>query len=97
MAGDPQGRLSRALGHVRNASAALLAGSDGADTALLLGLACLDLEDLFAELEVVPAFIAADLSPAGCIEEAMGLVEVEPDEVSVAIWAALLALRTRLR
>ena len=92
----PDDRLGVALGHVRFAGARLLAEAGQASDSLLLGLECLDLEDLFADLDVVPAYITGEWAPADSLDVAIGLVDAHADEVPLAIWAALRAIRARL-
>lgn len=92
----PDDRLGVALGHVRLAGARLLAEAGQASDSLLLGLECLDLEDLFADLDVVPAYITGEWAPADSLDVAIGLVDAHADEVTLAIWAALRAIRARL-
>lgn len=92
----PDDRLGVALGHVRLAGARLLAEADQARDNLLLGLECLDLEDLFADLDVVPAYITGEWAPVDSLDVAIGLVDAHADEVTLAIWAALRAIRARL-
>lgn len=92
----PDDRLGVAMGHVRLAGARLLAEAGHAPDSLLLGLECLDLEDLFADLDVVPAYITGEWAPADSLDVAIGLVDAHADEVTLAIWAALRAIRARL-
>ena len=86
--------LSVALGHIRNATAALLAADDQTSESLLCGIAGLDLQGLFAD--VWPAYINDDLTAAESLAAAEHVLDQVVDEVPLAIWAGLRSLREQV-
>ena len=87
--------LGRALGHLRNASAAFLAADDLSSECLFLAAECLDLEGLFTELGVAPEFVDEGLDAAGSLSRAWALLEEIRPVVPLAVWVAVQALRAR--
>ncbi|MFT3832532.1 MAG: hypothetical protein QM711_04320 [Micropruina sp.] len=85
--------LALALGHVRNATWQLLNDPSGD---LVLGLACLDIEDLLNPDDIDPAIAPLGRDAARSLAEARTLLGQIPDQVSPAGWAALLALTVRI-
>lgn len=86
--------LSSALGHIRNATEALLSAVDQTQHGLLLGIAGLDLQGLFGD--VWPAYIEDDLSAAESLAEAARTLGEVIDHVPLALWTALRSLRERV-
>lgn len=86
--------FSVALGHIRNATAALLGAADQSTDSLLWGIAGLDLQGLFGE--VWPAYIDDDLTAAESLAAAEQVLDQVVDEVPLAIWAGLRSLREQV-
>ena len=93
-AGQVERALGEALGHVRNATAALLGGEDQSEQSLLWGIAGLDLQGLFGE--VWPAYIDDDLTAAESLTAAERALVRVLDEVPLAVWAGLRSLREQV-
>lgn len=88
---DVEYAFSEALGHIRNATEALLADETQATETLLLGCAALDLQTMFGD--VWPVWIPDERTAAAslaCAENVLGEVL---DHVPLALWAALRSLR----
>lgn len=91
---DVEQALGQALGHIRNATETLL-GEDGTTTApLLVGLSCLDLQGMFGE--IWPAWIPNGLTASESLAYAEEQLATILDDVPLAIWAALRALRQQV-
>ena len=88
--GQVEWALSDALGHVRNATVALLGSGDQSERSLLLGIAGLDLQGLFGQ--VWPAYIGDDLSASESLAAAQHVLALVVDDVPLAIWAGLRSL-----
>ena len=86
--------LSEALGHVRNATAALLGAEDQSSHSLLLGIAGLDLQGLFGD--VWPVWIDDDRTAGESLTEAERLLGGVIDQVPLGLWAALRSLREQV-
>lgn len=81
--------ISQAMGHIRAAAGALLEMDDASGQALLQGIAALDLQSLFDELEITPAHVPASLGPADSLRLAAGALQQDPDQVPLAVWSRL--------
>lgn len=86
--------LSEALGHVRNATAALLGAEDQSRRSLLWGIAGLDLQVLFGD--IWPVWIDDDRTAAESLAEAERLLAGVVDQVPLGLWAALTSLRRQV-
>ncbi|MCW5951372.1 MAG: hypothetical protein KIT69_03865 [Propionibacteriaceae bacterium] len=86
--------FSEALGHVRNATAALLGAEDQSNRSLLLGIAGLDLQSLFDG--VWPVWIDDGRTAAESLAEAERLLAEVIDQVPLGLWAALTSLRQQV-
>lgn len=88
------GALSEALGHVRNATAALLGAEDQSSQTLLLGITGLDLQGLFGD--VWPAYIDDTRTAAQSLAEAERILEGVIDQVPLGLWAGVRSLREQV-
>ena len=86
--------LSEALGHVRNATAALLGAQDQSSRSLRWGIAGLDLQGLFGD--VWPVWIDDDLTAAESLAAAERLLGGVIDQVPLGLWSALRSLREQV-
>ena len=86
--------LSEALGHVRNATAALLGAQEQSSRSLLWGIAGLDLQSLFGD--TWPVWIDDDRTAAESLAEAERLLAGVIDQVPLGVWAALTSLRRQV-
>lgn len=86
--------FSEALGHVRNATAALLGAEDQSRRSLLWGIAGLDLQGLFGD--TWPVWINDDRTAADSLAEAERLLAGVIDRVPLGLWAALTSLRRQV-
>ena len=86
--------FSEALGHIRNATTALLGAEDQSSHSLLLGIAGLDLQGLFGE--VWPVWINDDRTAAESLAEAERVLAGVIDQVPLGLWAALASLRQQV-
>lgn len=86
--------LSLALGHIRNATAALLDADDQSTDTLLMGIASLELQSLFGD--VWPMYVDNGLTAAESLAEAERVLGEVVDDVSLAVWAALRSLREQV-
>lgn len=89
-----EGAFSVALGHVRNATERLLGDDDPSSDSLLLGIAGLELQAMFAD--VWPAWIPGEHTAAESLESAEDALGEVIDDVPLALWAALRSLRGRV-
>lgn len=85
--------FSEALGHLRNATAALLGAQDQDKESLLLGIAALEVQGLFGD--VWPTYIADGRTVAESLAEAERILGEVIDHVPLALWAGLRSLRER--
>ena len=92
--GQVEWALSEALGHIRNATAALLGNEEQSEQSLLWGIAGLDLQGLFGD--VWPAYIDDELTAAESLAAAERALDPVVDEVPLAIWAGLGWLREQV-
>lgn len=92
--GQVEWALAEALGHIRNATAALLGAEDQSCQTLLLGTAGLDVQSLFGD--VWPAYIDDELTAAESLAAAEHVLGEVSDQVPLAIWAGLRSLRQRV-
>ena len=91
---DVEDAFSEALGHIRNATEALMGAEDPSRQSLLLGMAGLDLQAKFAG--VWPVWIPNERTPAeslACAEEVLGEVL---DHVPLGLWTGRWVLRERV-
>lgn len=91
---DVEYAFSEALGHIRNATEALMGAEEPSSESLLLGIAGLDLQAKF--MDVWPVWIPNERTAAeslACAEEALGEVI---DHVPLGLWTALWELRERV-
>lgn len=86
--------FSLALGHVRNATVALLDADDQATGTLLAGIAGLELQSLFGD--VWPAYVDDGRTVAESLAEAERILAEVVDDVPLAVWAALRSLREQV-
>lgn len=86
--------FSEALGHVRNATSALLGEEDQSSRSLLLGIAGLDLQGQFGD--IWPVWIDDDRAAAESLAEAERLLAGVIDQVPLGLWAALTSLRRQV-
>ncbi|WP_298131136.1 hypothetical protein [Micropruina sp.] len=86
--------FSEALGHVRNATSALLGEEDQSSDSLLLGIAGLDLQGQFGD--IWPVWIDDDRAAAESLAEAERLLGGVIDQVPLGLWAALTSLRRQV-
>lgn len=87
--------LGVALGHVRNAAAGLLVVEDPSGESLFAFAECVDVEDLLADLGVVPEVVPEGLSPAESLTAASDLLQ-GVGSVPLGVWVALQAVRARV-
>lgn len=92
--GQVEWALAEALGHIRNASAALLGAEDQSYPTLPLGIAGLDLQGLFGD--VWPAYIDDELTATESLAAAEHVLGEVADQVPLAIWAGLRSLRQQV-
>lgn len=92
--GQVEWALSEALGHIRNATAALLVNENQPEQSLLWGNAGLDLQGQFGD--VWPAYIDDDLTAAESLAAAERALDPVVDDVPLAIWAGLRSLREQV-
>lgn len=88
--------MSQAMGHIRAAASALLETDDASGQALLQGIAALDLQSRFDELEIEPAQVPGSLCPADSLRLAAGALQQDPDQVPLAVWSRLEELRRKV-
>ena len=86
--------FSEALGHVRNATSALLGAEDQSSRSLLWGIAGLDLQGLFGD--IWPVWIDDGRTAAESLAEAERLLAEVIDQVPLGLWAALTSLRQQV-
>lgn len=86
--------LGEALGHIRNATAALLGGEDPSVESLSLGAEALGLQDMLGD--VWPAYIEDERTAAQSLAEAERLLSEVIDHLPLGVWAALKSLRQRV-
>lgn len=86
--------FSVALGHLRNATVALLGAADQSSESLLWGIAGLELQGLFGD--VWPACLDDDLTAAESLAAAEQVLGEVVDEVPLAIWVGLRSLREQV-
>lgn len=87
--------LGVALGHVRAATAALVAADDSSGESLFLAGECLDLEGVFSEFGVVAEPVDAEVSALESLDRAGDVLACFRADVPLVLWADLQALRTR--
>ena len=92
--GPAEYALSEALGHVRNATAALLGAEEQSSRSLLWGIAGLDLQGLFGD--IWPVWIDDHRTAAESLTEAERLLAGVIDQVPLGLWAALTSLRRQV-
>lgn len=91
---------SEAYGHLRNAAWHYLSiEDDGGGEGILLGAACLDVEDAFEKAEVIPELVQDEGSAEAAIKAALASLEDGNDPLVPALREALadLAVRAGLR
>ena len=86
--------FSEALGHIRNATTALLGAQDQSRRSLLWGIASLDLQGLFGD--TWPVWIDDDRTAADSLAEAERLLGGVIEQVPLGLWAALTSLREQV-
>lgn len=91
--GPVDSAFSAALGHIRNATEALLAEGQAGAT-LLSGLDCLELQGMFGD--VWPDCIPNDRPAGESLACAQALLAEVSDHVPLALWVALRTLRHRV-
>lgn len=91
---DVEDVVGEALGHIRNATAALLGADDPSGASLLLGAEALGVQDMLGD--VWPACIEDERSAAESLAKAERLLEEVLDYVPLGVWAALRSLRQRV-
>jgi hypothetical protein len=87
--------LGEALGHIRNATVALLGVDDPTGESLLLAAQGLGLQDMLGD--VWPAYIADERTAAESLAEAERMLAGVIDHVPIGVWAALRSLRQQVR
>ncbi len=91
---DIEVALGEALGHIRNATAALLGVDDPTGESVLLGAQGLGLQDMLGD--VWPACIADECTAAESLAEAERLLAGVIDHVPLRVWATLRSLRQQV-
>ena len=90
---------SEAYGHLRNAAWHYLAIDDDGGQGVLLGAACLDVEEAFEKAEVIPELVQDEGSAEAAIKAALASLEDCNGPLVPALHDALveLAMRAGLR
>ncbi len=92
---DVSWALGVALGHVRAATAALVAAEDPSGESLFLAGECLDLEGVFSEFGVVAEVVDAEVSASVSLDRAADVLASIRAGVPLVLWSGLQALRAR--
>ena len=92
---DGSTAMAIALGHVRNAVAALVEVDDPSGESLFLAAECLELEGLFSEFDVVAEMVDPEVGAPESLDLAAEALSGARPAVPLVLWASLQALRAR--